>query len=265
MSKFALLVLLFVSNQVFASGSFGVRGGGSVCVETFIAYGKILHANAQKIDYNAEAFLEKVKTAEIVEVETEMVMYEGNQYIAMNEPASNRIYLSQKWCRDAREALQDNRVAQIAFHEFLGLSEPGRDKNYELSADLYDKTGLTEEDFHYLVITNGRERHLFKTEVYTWARGNQAAYPFRAYLQLAPSNFQSSAVFDCAMNGVKKDGAEYREATLLIMGHKAKYSFFNTMMCDNLLEFLMFRQYSKIKISFLVGTTSMTVYDVIME
>lgn len=267
MSKFVVLISLLFTTQAFASGSFGVRGGGNTCVEQFISYGKMLYANAKNIDYDAKAFIDKVRTAEIVEVDTEMVLFEGNQYTAMNEPSANRIYLSQKWCREAVDGLQASKTAMIVFHEVLGLSEPGRDKNFEVSSDLYDKTGLTEEDFHYLVLTNGRDRHLFETDVYTWARSAMPAYPMRSYLKLAADNMNASAVFDCRQSVVKyNDGSETEfQAMLIIMGHPSKYTFFNAMMCENLLEFLRFRNYSNVKVSFLVGTTTATIYKVILQ
>lgn len=270
MSKFLFLITFVFASQVFASGSFGVRGGGNTCVEQFIAYGKIIYANTKNMEYDRKAFLDKLRIADIVEVQTEMVMYEGNQYIAMNEPAANRIYLSQKWCRESRNPEIENKTAQIVFHEILGLSEPGVDKNYLVSSDLYDLTGLTEKDFYSLVITNGRERNIFKTDVYTWARANQS-YPLRSYLQLAPDNLKASAVFDCslyssAVNSSDDSGdSTAGKPILVIMGHKSKYTFYNKMMCDNLLEYLLFHQYSNVKVSFLVGTTTMTIYDVIAE
>lgn len=255
--KFAVLLSLLITSHVFASGSFGVRGGGNTCVEHFIGYGKVLNQNVSGIDYDKEAFLEKVKTAEIVEVQTEMVMFDGNQYIAMNEPSTNTIYLSQKWCRESREIKQENNSALIVFHEILGLSQPGADKNYYISGDLYNKTGLTEEDFYYLNITGGKDRHLFKTEAYTWARRNYS-YSQRAFLRLDADTTKASAIIDC-------DAKPENPAVLVIMGAPNEYSFFNKMMCDNLMEFLNFRDYSNIKVSFLVGTVSDTIYDVIKE
>lgn len=257
--KLAFLFITLITAQTFASGSFGVRGGGNTCVEHFISYGKVIHSLVDGIMFDSDRFLEKVNTAEIVEVQSEMVNYEGNQYIAMNEPAANRIYLSQKWCRESRLGLAENKSALIAFHEILGLSEPGLDKNYELSSTLYTATGLTEEDFYYLALTGGRDRHIFKTETYTWARPN-ATYPERVNLQIKADDMSQVATVDCGTGNNPTI-----PSFLIILGKSSKYSFVNRNMCENLLEFLKFRTYSKFKVTFLVGTTTHTIYDVINE
>ncbi|AZZ36024.1 hypothetical protein CIK05_04200 [Bdellovibrio sp. qaytius] len=261
-----MIKLMFLSLTVFtsfamASGSFGVRGGGNTCVEQFISLGKIVHSSVKSIDYNADLFLQKLNSAEIVEVQSEMVDFEGNQYIAMNEPAANRIYLSQKWCRESKLGLDENKSALIAFHEVLGLSENGRDKNYELSSQLYTDTNLNEEDFYYLALTGGRDRHLFKSETYTWGRLDQSytrrVSLFREGNSKADNNM---SLVDC---GPLKNNAI--PAVLVTLGLNGPYSFLNKNMCDNLLEFLDYRGYQDVKVTFLVGTTSHMVYDVISE
>lgn len=258
--QLVFLFTLLVSSQLWASGSFGVRGGGNTCVEHFISYGKIIHAYATDLDYNRDNFLEKVKTAEIVEVQTDMVLWEGNQYIAMNEPAANRIYLSQKWCREARLPFEDNKTALIAFHEFLGLSEPGRDSNYEISSKLYQSSGLSEEEFYNLALTEGRDRMLLQSETYTVARPHEL-YPLRAYIQIGEGQTTMAAVLDCSQesHGVKA------EPLMVILGHHAEYKFAYPKMCQDVLDFLKFRNYQNFKMAFRIGTTSSTIYDVIMK
>jgi len=253
MNKLVFLLITLFVNFSFAQGSFGVRGGGNTCVEHFISYGKVIHSLVDGIMFDSNRFLEKVNTAEIVEVQSEMVNYEGNQYIAMNEPAANRIYLSQKWCRESRLGLAQNKSALIVFHEFLGLSEPGLDKNYELSSTLYTATGLTEEDFYYLALTGGRDRHIFKTETYTWARPN-VTYPERVNLQISDDDLKQVATVDCG-SGNNPTIPSF----LVILGKSHKYSFLNKNMCENLLEFLIFRTYTNFKVSFLVGITTHTI------
>lgn len=252
------LISTLITSHAFASGSFGVRGGGNTCVEQFISYGRVIHSSVKTIPYDAVQFLEKLNTAEIVEVQSEMVNYEGNQYIAMNEPAANRIYLSQKWCRESHLGLAENKSAKIAFHEILGLSEPGRDKNYELSRNLYEDTGLTEEDFYYLALTGGRDRHVFQTEVYDWVRPNYS-YPYRVNL-LVKADQQKIAAIDCG-SGKNLDAP----ALLVMLGKSSQYNFLNKNMCINLIEFLAFSDHKNLKVSFLVGTTSHIIYDVITE
>lgn len=258
MKTLVSLFFTLLTTQAFASGSFGVRGGGNTCVEQFISYGRVIHNSVKAIPYDSALFLEKLNTAEIVEVQSEMVNYEGNQYIAMNEPSANRIYLSQKWCRESQLGLAENKSAKIAFHEVLGLSEPGRDKNYELSRNLYDDTGLTEEDFYYLALTGGRDRHVFLTDVYDWARPNYT-YAYRVNLQIKAEE-QKIAAIDCG------SGKNPEVPALLVMlGKSSKYEFLNKNMCINLIEFLGFHDHKNFKISFLVGTTSHIIYDVITE
>lgn len=259
MKQLVFLLITLITAQTLASGSFGVRGGGNTCVEHFISYGKVIHGLVDGIAFDSDRFLEKVNTAEIVEVQTEMVNYEGNQYIAMNEPTANRIYLSQKWCRESRQGLAENKSALIVFHEILGLSEPGLDKNYELSSTLYTATGLTEKDFYYLALTGGRDRHIFKSETYTWARLN-TTYPERVNLQTKAEDMTQAATADCGTGNNPTI-----PAFLIILGKGSKYSFVNRNLCENLLEFLKFHSYSKFKVTFLVGTTTHTIYDIITE
>lgn len=266
MNKLAFLFIALLTNQTFASGSFGVRGGGNTCVEHFINYGKAIHANATALDYNKEKLLEKVKMAEIVEVQTEMVLWEGNQYIAMNEPAANRIYLSQRWCRESRQPFQSNKTALIAFHELLGLSEPGRDKNYEISGKLYQSSGLSEEEFYNLAMTEGRDRNIVQSDTYTYARASEN-YPHRAILQLNESSFVLAASIDCSTSFAKGADGNYvmLPPLMVILGHKAEYKFAYTKMCEDLLDFLKFRNFQNVKVAFLVGTTTSTIYDVIAK
>lgn len=252
--KLVFLVILLMTNQLWASGSFGVRGGGNTCVEQFISYGKIIHLYATELDYNRDNFLEKVRTAEIVEVQTEMVLWEGNQFIAMNEPAANRIYLSQRWCHEARLPFQDNRTALIAFHELLGLSEPGRDSNYEISSQLYQSTGLSEEEFYNLALTDGRDRMIIQSETYTAARPHEHN-PQRAYIQIKAGQQPMAALLDCAEH----------DPLMVILGHHVVYRFAYPNLCRDVLDFLKFRDYQNFKIALRIGTTSSTIYDVIMK
>ena len=252
--KLVFLFTILMTGQLWASGSFGVRGGGNTCVEHFINYGKIIHQNVTDLDFNKDNFLEKVKTAEIVEVQTEMVLWEGNQYIAMNEPAANRIYLSQKWCRDARIPFAEHKTALIVFHEFLGLSETGRDSNYEISSQLYQSSGLSEEEFYNLTLTDGRDRMIIQSETYTAARPHESN-PQRAYIQISEGQFTMAAALDCANN----------EPLMVILGHHVEYKFAYPNLCQDVLDFLKFRNYQNFKIAFRIGTTSSTIYDVIMK
>lgn len=266
MNNLIFLVIALLTNQTFASGSFGVRGGGNTCVEHFINYGKAIHANAISLDFDKTKFLEKVQTAEIVEAQTEMILWEGNQYIAMNEPAANRIYLSQKWCRESRQPFQNNKTALIAMHEILGLSEPGRDKNYEISSRLYQSSGLTEEEFYNLAMTEGRDRRVIQSDTYTYARPSEY-YPHRIALQISENNYLLAAYVDCSTSLAKSaDGTNVMIPPLMvIVGHKVEYKFAYAKMCDDLLNFLNFRSFQNVKIAFLVGTTSSTIYEVITK
>ena len=259
MNKLIFLLITTFASMTFAQGSFGVRGGGNTCVEQFISLAKIIHSSVKTISYDADLFREKIYKADIVEVQSEMINYEGNRYIAMNEPAANRIYLSQKWCRESSMARDEDRTSLIVFHEILGLSEPGRDSNYELSSQLYDDTGFSEKDFYYLAITNGRDRHVFKTDVYTWARFD-SAYTRRVSLNRAGFDNKKSSIVDCGNNQNTNV-----PAILIILGQNGPYNFKNKSMCENVLEFLAFRSYADFKITFLVGTTSKIIYDVILE
>lgn len=259
MIKLIFLFVTLFSSLTFAQGSFGVRGGGNTCVEQFISLAKIIHAHVKNIPYDADLFRQKLYKAEIVEVQTEMVNYEGNQYIAMNEPGANRIYLSQKWCREANRARDEDRTSLIVFHEVLGLSEPGRDSNYELSSQLYDDTGFSEKDFYFFAITGGRDRHVFKTDVYTWARFD-VAYPNRISLNRAGFDNKKASIVDCGESLNNKI-----PSILIILGQNGPYTFKNKSMCENVLEFLAFRSYSEFKVTFMVGTTSKMIYDVILE
>lgn len=266
MKKLTFLFIALLTTQVFASGSFGVRGGGNTCVEHFINYGKVIHANVNNLNYDKEKFLDKVKNAEIVEVQTEMVFWEGNQYIAMNEPTANRIYLSQKWCRESRLPFQDNKTALIAFHEFLGLSEPGRDKNYEISSKIYQSSDLSEEEFYNLAMTDGLDRKIIQSDTYFYARPSEG-YPHRAILQLSENNYLLAASIDCSTSFAKgPDGNYVMVPPLMVMlGHKAEYKFAYTKTCEDLLDFLKFRNFQNVKVAFLVGTTSSTIYEVITK
>ncbi len=266
MKKLAFLFTALLTTQVLASGSFGVRGGGNTCVEHFINYGKAIHGNVTNLDYDREKFLDKVKTAEIVEVQTEMVLWENNQYIAMNEPSANRIYLSQKWCRESRLPFQNNKTALIAFHEILGLSEPGRDKNYEISSKIYQSSDLSEEEFYNLAMTDGLDRKIIQSDTYTYARPSES-YPHRAVLQLSENNYMLAASIDCSSSFAKGADGNYVMVPplLVILGHKAEYKFAYTKTCEDLLDFLKFRNFQNVKVAFLVGTTSSTIYEVITK
>ncbi len=259
MNKLIVLLFTVFATSAMASGSFGVRGGGNTCVEQFISLAKVIHTNVKNIPYDADKFREKIYKANIVEVQTEMVNYEGHQYIAMNEPSTDRIFLSQKWCRESQLGRDQNRSALIVFHEILGLSEPGRDSNYELSSKLYEDTELTEKDFYFLGLTNGRDRHVFATDVYTLARFN-VYYPRRVSLNRDGFNNKRASTVDC---GARFDPAS--PAILIILGQSGPYNFLNKSMCENVIEFLAFRNYAEFKITFFIGTTTNTIYDVTLE
>ena len=259
MNKFIFILFTLFATSTMASGSFGVRGGGNTCVEQFISLAKIIHSNVKAIPYDRDLFLKKVYKANIVEVQSEMVNYEGHQYIAMNEPSTDRIYLSQKWCRESGLARDADRTTLIVFHEVLGLSEPGRDANYELSSQLYEDTQLNEKDFYFLALTGGRDRHVFKTDVYTWARFD-VAYPRRIGLNRSGIDNKRASIVDC---GARLDNKS--PALLIILGQAGPYNFLNKSMCENVIEFIAFRNYAEFKVTFFIGTTTNTIYDVITE
>lgn len=158
------LTIIFSISSTSLANSFGMRGGGDECVKRFIQIGETIALNLKYINIDLPKFLEKINTATVTSVETEYISIDGNNYYAVNDPMNNTITVSQKWCEDSKKP--NRNVPIIVAHEFLGLSQPGTDKNYAISNFIYEDLGLNEEQIFNLVATGNRDANLTTTKIY---------------------------------------------------------------------------------------------------
>ena len=157
------LVTLDASAQGDAGGaaSVGTRGGGSGCALDFIRLGKYIHDQISRHSYYQEKLpLEElrdiIERSPVMISETELRNQDGYVLDAQNDPATSTIYVSKSWCQHRDSA--PNPV--LVFHEYLGLLNPEIDRRYQLSALLYEVTGLNEESFINLMRSGGVETRI---------------------------------------------------------------------------------------------------------
>lgn len=168
MKIFVFIVLTGFINLAQAN-TVGLRGGGSECVNRFIRIGKVIENNLQQFPVDRLKLAAAIRDANIVAVDSEYIVQNGEQFYATNEPEIKKISLSLKWCDDSLNPKLKN-TAIIVMHEYLGLSQPGLDKNYDVSNFLYENTQLTAEEFYYLAMTNGKDKTIVETLVFDTVR-----------------------------------------------------------------------------------------------
>lgn len=161
-----ILLIALMTVLRLEANTVGLRGGGRECVKRFVAYGQIINKNLHPIAAHQEKLAAAINSAQVVAVDEEYIIKDGEQYYAINEPSLNKISLSLKWCNDSLNPKLTN-TAIIVLHEYLGLSEPGLDKNYVISSRVFEYTLFNSEELFYLVQTNGLDKSIINSKPFT--------------------------------------------------------------------------------------------------
>lgn len=147
-SLFLLLGGFFVSSAVLASG-ITVGNGGNSCALDFAQRGRVIYNVIADNDFyksklNLKKLDQAINNTAIIVVEGKLYDKNGSLVPAKNDGAG-KIYLSQEgWCNKGNDI--SNQFA-IVLHEYLGVSHPGEDLQYQMSGPLYTQTSLTDFDF----------------------------------------------------------------------------------------------------------------------
>lgn len=166
MKSILAFALLYFGLAIANANTVGLRGGGSECVLRFIKFGKVIEKNLHAFPVDQFKLKEVINNANIVSVESEYIVIDGEQFYAINEPEKMKISLSQKWCNDSLNSKLAN-TAIIVLHEYLGLSQPLFDKNYYISIDFFNLTNLTPEEFYDLASSDGNDTAVVTSQVFT--------------------------------------------------------------------------------------------------
>ena len=252
------LILLTIPGLFFAfslqANTIGLRGGGSECVKRFIAYGQILSENISSIPADQKKLSDAINSAEIVAVNDEYIVIEGEQFYAVNEPEKMKISISSKWCSDSLNPKLTN-TAIIVLHEYLGLSEPGFDKSYKISSHVYDFTKLNSEEMYYLVLTNGQDKSLVRTKIFTSPIDVKA----HSLKVINPSFTNQSAELIC---DIENGNDLYLETVIGNNTFVSRYSILSHEYCINKIYEFVTKYDGFIGMTFLLGLESKTVYEI---
>lgn len=249
---FTTIGLVFALN--LQANTIGLRGGGNECVKRFISYGQILSKNISSIPVNQKKLSDAINSAEVVAINDEYIVIEGEQFYAINEPEKKKISLSLKWCSDSLNPKLTN-TAIIVLHEYLGLSEPEADKSYKISSNVYEFTQLNSEEMYYLVLTNGRDKSLIRTKSFTSPTDLKA----HSLKVINPSFKNQSAELICDM----ENGNDlYLETVIGKNTFVNRYSIISHEYCINKIYEFVTRYDGLLGLTFLLGLESKTVYEI---
>lgn len=150
----SLLIALIAQNMAFANAKV-IGNGGNSCAFEFARMGRITYEVIAKNDfYKQKLDLKKlddsINNAAIIVTEGKLYDKNGSTVPAKND-GTGKIYLSQdQWCNNVNNI--SNKYA-IVLHEYLGVSHPGEDLQYQLSGPLYAQTSLTDSDLNTYLFT----------------------------------------------------------------------------------------------------------------
>lgn len=243
-----------IATSLTHANTVGLRGGGSECVKRFIAYGQILNRNLRPIPANQEKLRSAINNALVVTVDEEYIIKDGEQYYAINEPSLNKISLSLKWCSDSLNPKLTN-TAIIVLHEYLGLSEPGIDKNYIISNRVFEYTLFNSEELYYLVQTNGLDKSIIHTKSFTVPTELKA----NALKLKNPDIPNQSAELVC---DIENESYLFLELRLNDNTFANYYKIKSYEYCINKLYEYVATYDNTLEISFTIGLDSRTVYEI---
>ncbi|OFZ19764.1 MAG: hypothetical protein A2Z20_00315 [Bdellovibrionales bacterium RBG_16_40_8] len=148
----AVALQIFTLPIAFAGGEVG--NGGNACAMDFAHLGRVIYyVIKDNAFYNAKLNLVKLDSAinntAVVVVKDKLYDKNGGLVPVKNDGVG-KIYLSEEdWCSNSFIRTP----AAIVLHEYLGISEPGRDAQYQLSGPLYVQTTRTDENFRTYLLT----------------------------------------------------------------------------------------------------------------
>ena len=251
-------VIIFLFSTLILSlasaNTVGLRGGGNECVQRFIAYGQIFTKNVLMLPVDKNKLVEAINKADVVVVESEFVIIEGEKFYAINEPEKMKITLSSQWCTDSMNPKLAS-SAIIALHEYLGLSQHGIDKNYVISSKVYEYTQINPEEFYYLVLTHGQDKSLMRTKSFKQPKTISA----NELILINPVEQSHSAQLICDSENGSNLYLEIKIDTVTFLN---RYTVKSYDYCINKLYEFVNRYDGTLGMTFLVGLDSKTVYEI---
>lgn len=127
--------------------------GGDPCVAKFTKRANLVYSIIKDIPFfksnlNLNRLKSKLNEADIIVVKEDLYEKNGGIVPAWNN-GKNLIKLNKElWC----ENFVSERT-KITLHEFLGVSQPKLDRNFQISNELYENTGYSESNFENLLET----------------------------------------------------------------------------------------------------------------
>lgn len=145
MKKVLIMGMALLSISVFASDK---GNGGNECSKEFSRYGRIIHDIISDDDYfkkkiDLKKFDEAINSAYVIVADGPLYDRNGGIVPAQNDGRGTITLSKKEWC-ESRGYVDPS----IVLHEFLGISEPGIDFQYQISGILFSQTGLDYADFN---------------------------------------------------------------------------------------------------------------------
>ncbi len=151
MKKTLIISTLILSHMTAYASREG--NGGEPCVAKFTKRANLIYSIIKDIPFfkssiNLERLKSKLDQADIIVVKKDLYEKNGGIVPAWND-GKNLIKLNKElWC----ESFVNERT-KVTLHEFLGISQPKLDRNFQISNELYENTGYSESNFDNLLKT----------------------------------------------------------------------------------------------------------------
>ncbi len=146
--KKLLLMLLCLNFSLISYAAIDKGNGGNECSKRFSHYGRVIF----EIIANDEFYKERmdikklndaINSAYVIVVDGPLHDRNGGVVPAQNDGKSIITLSKKEWC-EAMGYVDPS----IVLHEYLGISEPGIDFQYQISGTLFSQTGLGYDDFY---------------------------------------------------------------------------------------------------------------------